>query len=396
MNFDNITNNNNELINERLARVQQDLAILYEVSNAMRTTLELDNILHIILTGVTSHSGLGFNRAILFLVNDKERCLEPKMAIGPESGEHAQKIWDYIEDANQDLYDLIKEENINYNINDTSLYKTIKDLKIPLKTDNNNLLARVYHEGKPLHISNQEINQYSNDVLLQKFSTNELVLVPLKAKDEIKGIIVADNLYTQKPISFEDLRIFIMLANQAGLAIENSQLFEMTIYKSRIDSVTNLWNHGFFQNKLLDELHRAQRTTTNVSLLMLDIDNFKNLNDTLGHQTGDHVLKVVADILKDSSRPIDSACRYGGEEFTMVLPRTDKKQAFAIAERIREIVATNNFSNLNIERDRKVTFSIGLATYPEDAETTEELIAKADQALYKAKHRGKNQTQLAE
>ena len=128
-----------EILQGKLARANRDLAVLYEISNAMRTTLDLDHILYIILTCVTAHTGLGFNRGILFLINPKERCLEPQMAIGPDSGEHAQKIWQYISDVKPHLEDLIKEENVTSNIQQSSLLQAVKTLKIPL--DHNNLCA---------------------------------------------------------------------------------------------------------------------------------------------------------------------------------------------------------------------------------------------------------------
>ncbi|HBO96632.1 MAG TPA: hypothetical protein DD648_01095, partial [Candidatus Omnitrophica bacterium] len=209
----------------KLGRASRDLAVLYEISNAMRTTLDLDHILYIILTCVTAHTGLGFNRGILFLINQKERCLEPQMAIGPDSGEHAQKIWQYISDVKPHLEDLIKEENVSSNIQRSSLLQSVKTLKISLDHNNPSPLVRAYHEGMPVHITPEKIGQYHNDIFLQRFRANELVIMPLKAKNKVNGLIVADNLFTQKPISEDDLRLFMMLANQAGLAIENASLY---------------------------------------------------------------------------------------------------------------------------------------------------------------------------
>ncbi len=386
-------------LQSKLDRVQRELAVLYDVSNAMRTTLELNHILYIILTGVTAHTGLGFNRAVLFLVNTKERCLEPQMAIGPESGEHAQEIWEYISHSNQHLDDLIKEEKIARNTNESSLYKSIKHIKIPLSTTEGNLLANAYHQGNSVLISKEKINQYTHDPLLQIFKSNELVLMPLKAKDTVNGIIIADNPYTQKPITQDDLKIFTMLANQAGLAIENSRLYEMVMHKSHTDSGTGLWNHGFFQNQLLKEINHHQAHKQNLSLILMDIDNFKKLNDTYGHQNGDMVLKEISNILKEHSRELDYACRYGGEEFAIILPQTNKEQGVAIAERIRQKIEQKNFSEFLLAPlgpTPKITVSVGLATFPEDTQIKEELINLADKAMYTAKFGGKNQTCVAE
>ncbi len=381
-------------LQEKLGRANRDLTVLYEISNAMRTTLDLDHILYVILTCVTTHTGLGFNRGILFLINQKERCLEPQMAIGPDSGEHAQKIWQYISDVKPHLEDLIKEENVNSNIQRSSLLQSVKELKISFDPNNPSPLARVYHEGMPLHITPDKIDQYKDDAFLQKFRTNELVIMPLKAKNKVNGLIVADNLFTQKPISEDDLRLFMMLANQAGLAIENASLYEMVRHKSHTDSITNLWNHGFFQDQLSQEIGSARAHQHPLTLLILDIDNFKELNDTYGHHNGDVVLREIAGILKDSSRENDYACRYGGEEFAIILTQTTKEQGLVIAERIREKVAGRTFK-LTTDSDsgeQKIhaTVSIGLSTFPEEAEIKEDLIAKADKAMYIAKFSGKN------
>jgi diguanylate cyclase (GGDEF)-like protein len=379
-------------LEEALNRTQRELSVLYEVSNAMRTTLELNRILYIILTGVTSHSGLGFNRAILFLVNKNTRNLEPKLAIGPESGEHAQEIWGYISESKQHLEDLIKDDKMIQNgSGHSSLFNAIKHLRIPLD-QKDNLLGSAFHQGIPLRVPYERIIQCPQDPLLQVFKTTELVVMPLKAKDKVNGLIVADNLFTKKPITEQDLKIFTMLANQAGLAIENSQLYELIIHKSHTDSVTGLWNHGFFQNQLSKEVEVAKESKQPLSLLILDIDNFKQLNDTYGHQTGDLILKELALILKNSSREIDYVCRYGGEEFSIILTQTSKDRSLAIAERIRQKIEQTPFPRLQSEDKLKVTVSIGIATLPQDTLTKEELITLADKAMYIAKFSGKNQT----
>lgn len=383
-------------LNQKLDYSKKELAVLYEVSNAMRSSLELNPILHTILTGVTAHSGLGFNRAILFLVNAHERCLEPRTAIGPESGEHAQQIWEYISESNQHIDDLIKKDKVEQNIrSQSSLFDSIKDLKIPLK-DNDNLLSNAYHDGSPTHVTPDQISKYSDDIFLKHFHTNELVIVPLKAKDKVNGIIIADNIYTQKVISEEDLKMFIMLANQAGLAIENSRLYEIVMHKSHTDSLTLLWNHGYFQDKLTEEVEKAREEKKPLSLLIMDLDNFKMLNDSCGHQNGDIILKEVSNLLKDSSREVDYVCRYGGEEFSIILTQTNKETGYSVAERIRQKIEQNAFPSFSLYHEQKVTVSIGLATFPDDASNSNDLILQADRAMYKAKFSGKNQTYVTE
>ena len=128
----------------------------------------------------------------------------------------------------------------------------------------------------------------------------------------------------------------------------------------------------------------------------MDIDNFKHLNDTHGHQNGDLVLKEIGHLLKKYSREFDKTCRYGGEEFSIILPQTNKEQGFLIAERLRQEIEAYSFSRVNTKEPLKITVSVGLATYPLDAQTKEELITQADKAMYIAKFGGKNQTILAQ
>ncbi len=380
----------------QLDRARKELSVLYDISNAMRTTLELNHILYIILTGVTSHAGLGFNRAVLFLVNKKERYLEPKMALGPDSGEHADRIWTYITESEQKLEDLIAADKLSQIQNTSSLFEAVKNLKIPLDTSDTSLLAMAFHKGIPLVVRPQEMPQYKDAPLLKVFETEEMVVAPLRGKEKVIGLIIADNIFNKKPITNDDVKIFTMLANQAGLAIENSELYEVVLQESKTDSNTQVWNHGYFQHVLSIEIEKSQDPGQPLTLLMIDIDNFKKINDSCGHQNGDVLLRELAKILKNYSREQDYVCRYGGEEFSIILTNTSKQQGYDIAERIREGIAKYTFSKFHLAQDLKITVSIGLATFPDDVPTKEELIAKADQAMYIAKFGGKNQTCVAE
>ncbi len=379
-------------VKQELERTKSELGVLYEISNAMRTTLKLDEILYIILTGVTAHIGLGFNRAVLFLVNEKSGLIEGKMGIGPESGEEANRVWRQIEQENMDLDDLINAYKFSNNNSESGFTQQVKRIKIPLKEHNGGLLAMGVLDGMPLHLTQETINNYSQDAIIQVLKSKELAAVPMKAKDKVNGIILADNFITQKPITKDDIRMLIMLANQAGLAIENSQLYEKTVTLSHTDSLTELWNHGYFQYLFQDEMEKAKAAKTPLSLIMLDIDDFKVYNDTLGHQAGDRILKTLAGFLKNHSRKMDHVCRYGGEEFTIILPQTDREEAFLIAERLRQDTGKYPFIHEEILPNKKLTVSLGLASLPEDGSSSSEIITASDKALYQAKHKGKNNT----
>ncbi|OGX18301.1 MAG: hypothetical protein A3K83_03655 [Omnitrophica WOR_2 bacterium RBG_13_44_8b] len=379
-------------LKQELERTKSELGILYEISNAMRTTLRLDEILYIILTGVTAHATLGFNRALLFLVNEKEKVIEGKMGIGPETGEEANRIWTQIEQEKMDLDDLINGYKFSNNAPGSGFNRQVQYLRIPLHDTTENPLALAVLEGMPLHLTKGTIQNYKNSQIVQMLKSDELVLIPLKAKDKVNGVIVADNFITKKPITKDDLRMLIMLSNQAGLAIENSQLYEKTVMRAHMDSLTELWNHGYFQYLLQTEIEKTRAAKNYFTLIMLDIDDFKVYNDSLGHQAGDRILKELAFVLKNQSRKMDYVCRYGGEEFTIILPQTENKEAFMIAERLRMDIEKHAFTHEEILPQKKLTVSIGLGTFPDDGLSAAEIISASDKRLYEAKKRGKNNT----
>ncbi|MFH0763105.1 MAG: sensor domain-containing diguanylate cyclase [Candidatus Omnitrophota bacterium] len=377
---------------QEVERTKAELRILYEVSNAMRTTLKLDEILYIILTGVTAHTGLGFNRAVLFLVDEKDGIIEGRMGIGPETGEEANRIWSQIEQEKMGLDDLIDAYKTARNSVDSGFNRQVRHLKFSLQENSGCLLAIAALDGMPLYLNKENIYPWQQDKVIQFLKSDELVVVPLKSKEKVNGLILADNFITKKPITKDDMRMLIMLSNQAGLAIENSQLYEKTVTHANSDYLTQLWNHGYFQYLLQRELEKAKVTKTSLSLMMIDIDDFKIYNDVLGHQFGDGMLKKIGVLLKNQSRQMDYVCRYGGEEFTAILPRTEKKEAFLIAERLRKELEKHVFTHEEILPDKKLTVSIGIATAPEDGELPSPLINCCDKRLYEAKGRGKNNT----
>lgn len=367
---------------EELSKVRDELEMFYDIGNAMRTTLNLEEILYVILTAATSHTGLSFNRAMLFLVNEKENCLEGKMGIGPDSAEDASIIWTHIEKNKIGLEELINAEPQFDHLKKSKLNQTIKSIKIPIREDSG-VIALTALEGMPFIINTPEAKQKAQNESSTLLDLDEFVTVPLKAKDKVIGVLLADNRFNKKPITTDGVRVLTMFANQAGLAIENSRLYEQTVVLSNSDSLTGLWNHGYFQYLLEEEIKKSSLAKSRFTLLMIDIDNFKAFNDSYGHQAGDSVIREISGIFKDVSRKIDIIARYGGEEFGIILPLTKKQEALVMAERIRKAVETSRaFKN--------TTISIGMASFPENGETKENLIAKADKALYEAKRSGKN------
>jgi diguanylate cyclase (GGDEF)-like protein len=190
--------------------------------------------------------------------------------------------------------------------------------------------------------------------------------------------------------------LFAYLAGQAAVSIENVDLHETISKQAVTDELTGLYNLRHFHDTLDTELERSRRFSTNVGLMMLDIDDFKRINDTFGHQQGDLVLIEVARVLRNLSRDIDEPARYGGEEMAVVLPQTDVGGAELLAERMRHAVESLAIDRLDGEGSLHITASFGVASLPHSARDKASLIAEADAALYRAKRAGKNQVARAE
>jgi diguanylate cyclase (GGDEF)-like protein len=375
----------------KLEKARSELYLLYEIGNAMRSTLVLEEILYIILTSVTAHVGLGFNRAMLFLVDPFKNILKGEMGIGPDSPEQAEDIWARLSLEKKTLDDFISSrQKFKEELSKSKLNKTIRNMGVPLN-EHGGILALTAMERMPFEITTQEAREKLRlDPYLDQLKLERFVTVPLEAKDTVIGIIVADNIITDETIEKDDVKLLTLFANQAGLAIENARLYERTLLMSYQDSLTRLWNHGYFQYLLSLQISLSDTNKKPVSLIVIDIDNFKNYNDKIGHPAGDEVLKQVAEILKTAVREGDIVARYGGEEFVCILPDTNKDTAAKIAERLRIKIENHRFQNQEIQPLKKITISAGIATYPDDADGKKALISCADTSLYTAKNQGKN------
>jgi len=187
-----------------------------------------------------------------------------------------------------------------------------------------------------------------------------------------------------------DKIVLSAVASELVVGVENSHLYRLTRHMSITDELTGLYNYRYLQQRLDEEIGRARRYNSHLSLLMIDADDFKGFNDAYGHVAGDLALGQLAEVLKASVREIDIVARYGGEEFSIALPQTDSSGAFVVAEKVREAVRTHSFVDAKGEPCSGLTVSIGLATFPSHANDKDSLLRESDDALYRAKNGGKN------
>lgn len=259
-----------------------------------------------------------------------------------------------------------------------------------LKIGREGITGMVAATGEPIMV--KDVTQSQHYVSIDGKTRSELA-VPLKIKQQVVGVL---NVESDNVNAFDqvDQRLLTTLASQVAVALENARLYEETEQLAVTDGLTGLNNHRFFQAFFERELNRARRYNHPLSLIMMDIDHFKKINDTLGHPIGDKVLIEVARLLREQARDVDLVARYGGEEFMLVLPETKKTEAQLLAERIRVAVEKNRFEAEGAKNIGRVTISLGVSGFPEDGSEKDEIIDKVDKALYRAKAGGRNQVKI--
>ncbi len=244
------------------------------------------------------------------------------------------------------------------------------------------IAGRVFATGDSMIINNISEDPRFVDSM-NTYATN-ILCIPLKVYQETIGVINMTDKKDGGCFTENDLQTVTALANQVAIAINNAKLYELAV----TDSITKLLIRRHFMQRLDDEIKRTKRYSHKLVLIMLDFDNFKEINDTYGHQAGDKVLMEVGKILRKAVRASDFVGRYGGEEFCIALPETGGEGAKLFCERLRKTFETTAFTFQDIRIYK--TISIGYAIYPDNAEDLNDLISKSDLSLYKAKRDGRN------
>ncbi len=284
------------------------------------------------------------------------------------------------------LYD---SEAMNYSRLFTKGFHLNKSEKVEINVDSP--MIKFFSEN----ISLSEISEIYQKVkfkkilkMLQKWQID--FIIPIIIDDRVKGIIGCGVKMFGRDIDKDETDMLNILVNIISISLGNAQLYEDVKKMSLTDAMTNLNNYRYFEDRLREEINRARRKKSCVSLLMLDIDYFKNYNDSLGHQAGDEALRLIGTVLKLTARDDDIVTRYGGEEFCVILPGVEKEVIRNLAERIRENVESFRFYKEDVQPEGKLTISVGGASFPGDADSFEDLVGKADTALYQSKHDGRN------
>lgn len=252
----------------------------------------------------------------------------------------------------------------------------------------------VLKEGTPLCID--DIEKDDNGFNRRpKYRTGSCISIPLKIGEETIGVLNISDKITGEVFSVDDLSLLRSFASYASIALERSTYYSLAGQLKELsitDSLTGLFNRRYFEERFIEELHRSSRHSLSFSLAMIDIDDFKLFNDTEGHLAGDELLKYIANSAKECLRVSDVIARFGGEEFAVIMPQTEKEEAYLVAERIRDTVKEQFPCARTVFPRDFITVSIGISTFPYDGKERKELIRHADKALYRAKMEGKDKT----
>ena len=327
---------------EAMKDLNTDLSILFRISSAISLTIDRDELFMRILKAITN----------IDILN-----IEPRGGIFIIEGERMKLV------SHLGHPEAFLEMHKDMKIGDCLCGEAAETGEIIISSNcNNDPKHTIHYPGMPPH--------------------GHLIL-PLKSKNKVVGVLY---LYFKAgfEIKKERMDLFLSIGNQIGMAIDNAMLYEETRQSSLQDPLTELANRRLMDIEFERNLAMANRFDQPFSVIMLDIDNFKNYNDTHGHTAGDKILIKVARVISKETRGIDLDVRYGGEEFLVLLPRTGLEQASDVAERIR----------MSIEAKTEITVSLGVTVYHKKMHQ-DEIIVNADNALYKAKQNGRNRVEVS-
>ncbi len=353
-----------EEVQRQLRRRIADLALVTEGVLALDTDADVDEILAKLAEGMLGQ--LDFDRTVVYTADEGRANLEPRAVHG-------------------------------------TLEPPVETLPRLSLLDARDPVVAAALDGAATRLRSGREYQPGQSELLDSLAVPLCGLVPLRAEGRVYGLVLVDNTASGAPVTDHDISILDTIGKQIGLALDRAAAYERLAEHAEElkdlafrDPLTGLYNFRYLEEALEMEIQRAERYQTPFSLLMVDIDRFKSFNDNYGHQAGDEVLKLFARVATENLRDSDIVFRYGGEEFTVILPDTRKSRALVPAENLRKAVERASLSEIIPgEHDLRVTVSIGVASFPDDARTRASLIGFADDALYRAKEGGRNRVVIA-
>ena len=393
-----------QMLSRELDRLTRELSIYKSVTSAMLGTLDLEQILYVILSGITSAEGLGFNRAFLFLDDEAGRALRVVMALGPSTEAEAHKVWEEMADENLTLDELLpRYEAYRQDEHAHRLTRWLGGAVLPLDQLEALAASRVDLEQRDevelipalARCLADRASFASNSITLrylpphlgaQGLSFRNMALVPMAVGGRLLGAILADNIYSATPVDKDGLVLLDGLGDLAALAIDRARLHAKTVAMAEVDGLTGAYNRRYYEEELDRAMEACHRSGQPLSVVVFDLDHFKRTNDAYGHLVGDEVLKHVARTIMENVRRSDKLARYGGEEFVLLLRDMGPDRATRLARKLCRLIRETPVTGTPV---KQMTLSAGVATSPGDEPPTS-LFDRADRAMYHAKETGRD------
>ena len=366
--------------NDELRRA---VSLLHRVAGLVRESLQFEPTCYAVLTGVTAGVGLGLNRAMLFFVDEEDReILRGAAAVGPTDAAEADRVLKSIESDAPDLQTLY-EAGLRQRNSPGPLDRRVRTVRVGITGQSPVALA--LRRAALVHAA-------GDDDLDGLLHLPTALAAPLRGRHKVHGVLYADNRFTGRALDDVSKLVFALVADHAGRAIDSARQYERVAAQARTDALTGLGHHGTMMQAVTEGVSQAQAAAASLGLAMLDLDDFKQVNDRQGHLAGDALLAAVAARLRGEVRVGETPFRYGGEEFAVLLPGVDPQALVTVGERLRSVIGCRPFV-VNPGKQLTVTCSVGLALL-EPGDDAENLIAAADSALLLAKAQGKNRVVL--
>ena len=331
---------------EGLDKTLQNLSLLYGIGKAMNDISDLKNLLQYILSQAVEITSAEKGSIMLYSLETDR--LNIRVLAGLEDTE--------------------LQERVNNN-----------EIRCRSFKPGEGIAGKVFRDAEPMIVNNIR----GDDLFIRSDTSyvHSIACIPMVVYSDVIGVINVTNKKRGMEFTDEDVHMLKAVADQAAVAVNKAQLWDLAV----TDSLTGIYVRRYFMVKLQEEVLRAERYDKPLAVVMADLDRFKKINDTYGHDAGDRALQAIAKFFQKNIRDVDAVARYGGEEFVMLIPDADQGAAFCLAQRLRKELAKVNLDDLP-----PITMSLGIAAYPSDGTDIEELIKKADAAMYEAKRRGRD------